>query len=310
MGMKPRWLKANAFYAQTQRTVDRQFLFKPDPVIRNIIGASAARAQKKHPVKIYYLDVNINHKQEGIAALSDAPEHLDNLVRFKQTFHKILAFELNRYLGREGAVFSSRSRSIECVDNESVEQQFFYALTNPVKDGLADRIAHWKGFSSYNALAKGEDETFTFINRTAWHQAGGKKSGKPLSAFIETIRIHYYPLPGWEWMKPHQRQARVRREVRTIESQFRREREALGIPAMSRSRMEKLDHRDRPRTRPERTPMPLCHASSAEAARLYREAYREFLSAYKVASSHYRQGAWETEFPAGSIKPPILTVQG
>ena len=85
MGMHPRWLKANTVYAETQRTIDRQFLFKPDPVIRNIIGASAARAQKNHPVKIYYLEANINHKQEGIAAISDSPEDLENLVRFKQT---------------------------------------------------------------------------------------------------------------------------------------------------------------------------------------------------------------------------------
>lgn len=307
--MKPRWLKANTFYAQTQRTVDRQFLLKPDPVIRNIIGASAARAQKNHPVKIYYLEVNINHKQEGIAAISDSPEHLNNLVQFKQTFHKNMAFEINRYLGREGAVFSSRSRSIECVDEQSAEQQFFYALTNPAKDGLVDRIAHWKGFSSYHMLAKGEDETFTFVNRTAWHRAGGKKSKKPLSAFTETVRINYSPLPGWEMMKIHQRQARIRREVRAMEQRFRQERAAAGRSAMSATKLEKVDYRDRPKTWPKRTPMPICHASSLEAARLYKESYREFLNAYRIASAHYRMGAWETEFPPGSFKPPILAVQ-
>lgn len=309
MGMKPRWLKANTIYAQTGRTVDRQFLFKPDPVIRNIIGASAARAQTNHPVKIFYLDVNINHKHDGIAALSDAPEHLDNLIRFKQTFHKILAFELNKHLGREGAVFSSRSRSIECVDSQSAEQQFFYAMTNPAKDGLVERVAHWKGFSSYNALARGEDETFTFINRTAWHQAGGKNSKKPLSAFTETIRIQYSPLPGWEGMKPHQIQSRIRREVRSLEQQYRKEREAEGRMAMSPIKLQKLNHRDRPKTRPKKTPMPLCHASSLKAAELYKESYKEFLNAYRLASAHYRKGALDTEFPLGSIRPPILGVQ-
>jgi len=42
MGMLPRWLKADAAYAQTQRTVDRQFFFVPDPEMRGIIGAAAA----------------------------------------------------------------------------------------------------------------------------------------------------------------------------------------------------------------------------------------------------------------------------
>ena len=58
MGMFPRWLKADTAYAQTQRTVDRQFFFKPDPAIRNIIGAAAARAQRTHPIIIYWLEFN------------------------------------------------------------------------------------------------------------------------------------------------------------------------------------------------------------------------------------------------------------
>ena len=33
MGMQPRWIKEGSIYSQTQRTVDRAFLFKPDPVI-------------------------------------------------------------------------------------------------------------------------------------------------------------------------------------------------------------------------------------------------------------------------------------
>ncbi len=309
MGMHPRWLKSDSVYAQTQRTVDRQFFFKPDPVVRNIIGASAARAQRKHPVKIHYLEFNINHEQSGVAAVSDSQEHLDNLVDFKRTFHRLLAWEINEYLGRDGAVFSTRSRNVECVDDLSAEQQFFYAMTNPVKDGLVDRVAHWKGFSSYNALARGQDEVFTYINRTAWHRAGGKKSKKPLQAFAETIRIKYSPLPKWESMTPSQRQAHIRREVRALEKKLRNEREAEGRGVMGPVKLEKLDHRERPKTRPPKTKKPLCHASNREAAELYEESFREFLNAYRIASTHYRMGALDTVFPYGSIKPPLLSVQ-
>ena len=158
MGMQPRWIKADSLYCQTQRTVDRQFLFKPDPVTRNIIGASAARALKTYPVKLYWLDVNINHEQTGIAPLEDSPESLTNVIRFKQTFHRIAAEEINRYLGREGAIFSTPSRDIECLDELSFEKQFYYSITNPVKDGLVERVAPWDGFSSYPSLAEGKNE--------------------------------------------------------------------------------------------------------------------------------------------------------
>ena len=42
MGMHPRWIKEEFVYSLTQRTIDSSFLFKPDPVVKNIIGASGA----------------------------------------------------------------------------------------------------------------------------------------------------------------------------------------------------------------------------------------------------------------------------
>ena len=217
MGMHPRWIKNGSVYAQTQRTVDRQFIFKPDPVTRNIIGASAARALRKHPIKLYWLDMNINHEQAGTAPLDGSQESLTNVIRFKQTFHRLLAEEINRYLGREGSIFSTPSRDVECVDNESAQGQIEYALTNPVKDGLVDRVAHWKGFSSYGALAQGKDAVYTYIDRTAWHKAGGKRSGKPPAAFTKSIRLNYTPLPGTEKMSPSERASQIRRRCRELE---------------------------------------------------------------------------------------------
>jgi hypothetical protein len=309
MGMHPRWLKHQSVYAQTQRTVDRQFLFKPDPIVRNIIGASAARAQLKHPVFIFWLEFNINHEQNGIAAISSSQEHLNNLVNFKRTFHRLVACEINDYLQREGAVFSTPSRHVECIDDLSLEQQFFYAMTNPVKDGLVDRVAQWKGFSSYNALALGQIEAYTYFDRTAWHRAGGVKSKKSIQAFAKTIRLNYSPLPQWESLTPSQRQAKIRRECRALEQRFREERKQTGRTVMSPGRLERTDHRDRPRTRPQRTKKPLCHASTVEGAKAYEESLREFLNAYKIASTLYRSGVLEVEFPSGSIRPPLLTVQ-
>jgi hypothetical protein len=306
MGMHPRWLKVDTGYSQTQSTVDRQFFFRPDPAVRNIIGASAARAQKKHPVKIYWLEYNINHEHNGLAAISDSPEHLNNLVKFKQTFHRLVAEGLNNYLGREGAVFATPPRSTECIDDLSLEQQFFYALTNPVKDGLVDRVSQWGGFSSYKALAKGEVESFVFYNRTAWNKAGGKKSKKPLQAFAEVASIEYSPLPAWEEMGDDKRRALIRREVRKMEQEFREARELEGRTVMGPARLAKTDPRDRPSSPRKRTRKPLCHASSPVRARAYREEFRDFLKARKAASILYLGGMFDVEFPAGSFRPPII----
>ena len=102
MAKRPRWLRSDTAYCETQRTVDRQFFFKPDTTVRNIIGACAGRAQMKYPVKLYWLDFNINHKHDGMAPISDSLEHLENLVKFDQLFNSLVAREINRYLDREG----------------------------------------------------------------------------------------------------------------------------------------------------------------------------------------------------------------
>ncbi len=310
MGMHPRRLRAGTAFAQTQRTVDRQFLFKPDPFVRNIIGAAAARAQYKHRVIIYWLEFNINHEQAGVAAVSSSQEHLTNLIRWKQTFHRILAEELNRYLEREGAVFSSPPRMVECADNESLEQQFFYALTNPVKDGLVETVAEWKGFSSYQVLAHGKTETFAYIDRTAWHRSGGKKKNLPFEKFVKQISIEYTPLPQHSAMKPDARKSYIRREVRALEKRFQKEREALGRTAMGAKALSRLDHRSRPKNAAVQTKKPLCHASAHERARQYKEEFTVFLNTYRAASAMYRSGVHDTQFPDGSIRPPLIVVCG
>ena len=192
------------------------------------------------------------------------------------------------------------------MDNESVHDRYLYALTNPVKDGLVDRVAHWEGFSSYEILARGKDPVFTYIDRTAWHKAGGKGSKKPLQAFVKQIRLAFTPLPGTEHMKPFTRQAEIRRRCRELEQQYREERKREGRTSMGAAKLRKIDPRDRPKTKPERTRKPLCHAASPETAEAYKAAHREFLNAYRLASAAYRSGCYDVEFPPGSFKPPLI----
>ena len=305
MSKRPRWLKGDAAYCETQRTVDRQFFFKPDEHVRNIIGVAAGRAQEKYPVKLFWLDFNINHKHTGKAPISDTPEHLENLVRFDQLFNSLVARGINKYLGREGPLFSTRNRSDEAIDDLSLERQLLYAVTNPVKDGLVDRAAHWKGFSSYEQLATGKVERFSYIDWTAWHRAGGKRSKKPPEAFVKRTEVKLSPIPAWEHLPRHKQQALFRRRVREVEGELRAEREREGKGVMGQRKLSKLDHRDRPKGPPkDQGRQPLCHSSTREGALEYEERLRAFLESYYQASGLWLSGVTDVEFPRGSFKPP------
>ncbi len=221
-------------------------------------------------------------------------------------FNSLIARGINKYLDREGALFSSRNRSTEAVDDMSLEQQLFYAVTNPVKDGLVERVAHWKGFSSYKQLAFGEVERFRYIDWTAWHKAGGKKSKKRPEDFVVSVSVELSPLPVWEDMPEHKRQAHFRREIRKMEQHFREQREREGRSVMGGRKLEKIDPRDKPRKPFNRTRKPICHAATKDAADEYRDKFRDFLDLYYYASDMWRRGARDVEFPRGSFKPPDI----
>lgn len=311
MPRKPRWYRGDKAYAEVQRTIDRQLLFKPDPVIMNIIGSAAARAKARFPVRLYWLDCNINHKQTGRAPLSDDPEDLENMWKFDQLMNSLTTRGLNDYYGRDGGLYSSRNRSKEVVDDMSLEQQLLYAVTNPVKDGLVERAKHWQDagcVSSYRQLATGEVDRYTYVDRTAWHRAGGERSKKPPEAFTKTIELELDPLPSWEGMPAAKRQAHFRRLVRQWEQDFREAREREGSRVMGKRRLAKIDPRSRPATRPPRTRAPLCHSSSVEAAEEYKRQLNAFLEQYYYASGMYLAGNHDVEFPRGSFRPPLIRI--
>lgn len=308
MGQKPRCFKPNTVYEQTQRTVDRQFLFAPINGVRNAFGAAAARAQKKHPVKLYWLEINSNHEHLGIGAVSDSKEHLDNMVNFKRTYHRIVAEELNRLYDRSGAIFSTPARTTECLDDKSTEQQMFYALLNPVKDNLVKRVEHWKGFSSYSQIAKGKDEIYTYYDRTTYNKQKLNKDAKPLGAFLKTIQLKFSKLPHLENKKDSQYQAGIRREVKTREQHFDKKRTTQQKSVLGTKKLAKTNPRHRPKNPKKSGQKPLCHCSCNDRSKAYADQMTKFYQQYIIASAVYRNGAYNTEFPYGSIKPPLMGV--
>ena len=305
MGQRPRWFKPDTVYEQTQRTVDRQFLFAPIPGVRNAIGASAARALQKHPVKLYWLEVNSNHEHLGIGAISDRKEHLENLVHFKRTYHRLLAEEINRLHDRSGAIFSSPARTTECLDDESSEARMFYALLNPVKDNLVERVENWQGFSSYTQCVRGVDEVYTYYDRTAYHKQKHRPDAKPIQAFLVNIRLEFSRLPHLEQLSEGAYQTYLRREVKLQEQAFEAERNTTGCRVLGREKLAKTDPRQRPVNPKQSGAKPICHCMSDTRREKYKEAMKMFCSQYIEASAAYRGGAYKTEFPYGSVRPSM-----
>jgi len=285
------------------------FFLRPTPELRNIIGACLGRAQQKFPVKIYWVDPNVNHMHRGREPFEGLEE---NMSDFDQLFFSLLTREVNRMLGRGGAgtIWAGRTNSEECIDDKSAEQQLLYGVTNLVKDGLLDRVAHNKGFATYHAIASGDlYERFEYIDRTAWNRAGGKRRNLPLSDFKKTVTVQYSKIPEWAHLTDSQYATRFRKEVRALEKKFREARENEGKRVAGPVKLAKLDPWGRPNHRKERTRQPLCHSSTPEGAAEYEEKWKAFLDKRAKASQLFLEGNLYVEFPKGSFRPPLVTLR-
>jgi hypothetical protein len=304
MGQTPRMISNDYVYSITQRAVDRTFLFLPNIEVKNIIGSSAARAMLKHPVNLFWLDYNINHEHMGIGPVSDSPEDFTHMIRFVQTFHQMVAVSLNKLYTREGAVFGAKSHHTPCLDNESAFNQLLYSMTNPVKDNLVDKMSHWKGFSSYNYLAKGEAPKFTFIDNEAYNKRKNKKT--PKTAFTKIIYLHFSPLPSLGNYSKGKQQSILRKAVREKEQYFRDRRTSENKKVAGIIKLNKLTHRDRPKTEPEKSKKPICHTSDINLLNKFKQKLKFFIDAYLESSKLYRNGHFHVQFPRGSLRPPLI----
>ena len=332
MSRKIRWLRPYIVYELTARTVDRQFLLKPnhhqmnplleqscplnalDPTndvipqssIFNIIGAAVGRALDEHPIRLHWVEANISHFHIGF---SFDREQLKNVAPFFQHVKSLIARAVNKTWDREGPVFGSRSRMHPCLDEGAAEKQLLYALTNPVKDGLVERVSKSPLFTTYHFQSKGEALRFWYIDYDAYYTAGGeRKKSHRLKEYLKWVSWECTPLPEHEGMSRQQRQTWVRHRVREIEAACGEERQEAGMTFIGKAGLYAVNPRERPKTPKESGPEPLCHASDPELAKQYKKEWRKFLDAFIEASADYRRGCFDREFPEGSFRPPLLTV--
>ena len=332
MNFKVRWINPNQVYELTVRSVDRQFVFKPnhhsqnpllaehcplnaldmdndvipEPSIINVIGAAVGRALEKYPVQIHCFESNISHLHEVLSVTEDQRA---NLPGFLRSVHSLIARGVNRIWEREGHLFGARSRIHPCLDDGASEKHLLYAVTNAVKDHLVERVSQSPFFSTFEHLAKGGKLRFWYIDHEAYWAAGGnRKKGHRLKAYLKWVEWECAPLPQQEEMSEHQRQSWMRHQVRDIERECKRERREAGTTVIGQEGLHAVDPRDRPKAPKQSGQEPLCHASDPELKKEYKKSWRTFMDQFIEASADYRSGHFEREFPDGSYRPPLVTI--
>jgi putative transposase len=267
----------------TRRCTQRQFLLRPDRETNNAVIYCLAVAAQRCDVDVLLFTAMSNHVHENILDRHGVGP------AFYEHFHKLLSKCMNALRGRWENFFSSEQVCVvRLEDREALIDKLVYVATNPVKDGLVERVEDWPGASGYRALMTGTPLC----------------ASRPKHFFAEdgtmpetvTLRLRIPPELGDE----AEILAEVRRRVAEVESEEARKRAANGSRVLGRYAVMRQSWRDSPTSRePRRGLRPTFAAKSLWSRIEASQRKREFVAAHRQARLALLAGM-SIPFPPGT----------
>ncbi len=147
----PRPVFPGRFLFITRRCTQQQFLLRPDAETNNAFTYCLAEAAQRYELEVVLPQMMSNHHHIMMY------DPYGREVEFREHFHKLMAKSQNALRGRWENLWSSEEPCvIEVVTREDLLDKLVYIATNPVKDGLVERVHHWPGPRFANALLSGK----------------------------------------------------------------------------------------------------------------------------------------------------------
>jgi hypothetical protein len=226
-----------------------------------------------------------------------------NQVELREHFHKLMAKSQNALRGRWENMWSTEEPcTIETVAVEDLLNQLVYIATNPVKDGLVEKVHHWPGPNFVRALISGRTMKAT-RPRHFFRQDG------PMPEEIE-LRLG---LPD-DFPDKEAFLAELERRIAEVEEKCARERMQSGRRVVGRRCILRQSWRDTPTSRePRRNLRPRVAARDKHdrIATIHRN--KQWRAEYRSARLQWLAGL-DVEFPHGTywlrrfasvrVKPP------
>ena len=146
----PRQIVPGCFYMITRGCTQQQFLLRPDDETNNAFVYCLTEAAQRHRIDVILPSAMSNHHHTHVY------DRHGTIIEFTEHFHKMLAKCQNALRGRWENMWASRPPSfVKLVTRKDVIDKLVYAATNPVKDGLVERVRHWPGVNGLRALLTG-----------------------------------------------------------------------------------------------------------------------------------------------------------
>jgi hypothetical protein len=147
----PRAVVPGRFIVVNRRCTQRQFLLRPDAETNNAWVYLLGEAAQRFGLIVVLSQLMSNHHH---TVLYD-PD--GRHPEFRAHLHKLMAKAQNCLRGRWENLWSSEEPcTIEVLTVEDLLDKLVYVATNPVKDGLVEKVHHWPGPAFVAALLHGK----------------------------------------------------------------------------------------------------------------------------------------------------------
>jgi REP element-mobilizing transposase RayT len=279
----PRPVLPGRFLFITRRCTQREFLLRPDPGTNNAFVYVLGEAAKRFEMKVILSQMMSNHHH---TILYDPHGHD---VEFREHFHKMMAKSHNAFRGRwENFWAAEEPCVVEVMTADDLLDKLVYVATNPVKDGLVEKVHHWPGPPFLRALLS--SEPLRARRPVHFFQKDG--------SMPEEIELEL-GLPG-DFEGKQEFLAELRRRIDAVEEGCALERMRTGRRVVGRRVILRQSWRDSPMSRePRRNLRPRVAARSKWMRIAALQRNKEWEAAYKHARIQWLAGL-DVEFPYGT----------
>jgi putative transposase len=279
----PRPVYPRSAYMVTRRCTQRQFLLRPDRDTNNAFIYCLAVAAKRYDIAVCNFVQMSNHLHDGIY------DRHGTAPAFYEHFHKLLAKCVNVIRGRRENVFASGQTSVVRLETQDAFiDKLVYIATNPVNDGLVERVEDWPGASGYRALLDGKP-----LHARRPRHFFAEDGDMPQEISLDLT------IPPELGDRATVLEA-VRVRVAAVEQEQARKRRAAGLTVLGRYAILRQSWRDSPTSRePRRGIRPMIAARNLWARLEAIQRQRDFIAAYRKARRDLLDGK-PTPFPHGT----------
>lgn len=294
----PRPVFPNRFLFITRRCTQRSFLLRPDDETNNAFTYLLGEAAQRFGMQVTLSQMMSNHHH---TMLYDAE---GRHAEFREHFHKLVAKSQNALRNRWENLWSTDDPSVvDVLTRDDLLDKLVYIATNPVKDGLVEKVHHWPGPKFVAALLSGKP-MHARRPRHFFREDG------PMPAEIELALALPDHFEGKDEFL-----AELARRIAAFEEACARERLATGRRIVGRRGVLRQSWRDSPTSHePRRTLRPRVAARNKWLRIATLQRNKAWEAAYREARLRWQAGEpavfpygtyWLRRFAHVAVQPPL-----